>query len=763
MLRRSVPQSSSAVAALLFVCLLIIYLLNGGLIILADSVSNSYLPVSLLEEGNLSYTPDEFPFMFGWEVKGPGGAQPLAITHLTPTVAALRDEGLLQIQRENYFLVPSARPGLYVNTFGPGAGLTALPAVAVVRLAVGDLLDRRWWLAVACRVVSAACVAGSAALLYLTGCLFVTRGQALALALSYGLGTCVWAISSQSLTQHGPNELYLALGVYALARANVSWRWLAVAGVALSAAVVCRPTSGVVILAVGAYLLVTDWRGCLAFTVACCPLLLFLAGYNYHYFGSPLTFGQTVQARLYLERQFGTTNAWRTPFWTGFFGLLLSPSRGVLIYSPWLVVTVCGAVAVWRRKEYAWLRPLTIAAAAIAVLQCKWFDWWGGWCYGYRPLVDILPLTVPMALPLLPAIWRTASLRAVGGALVAWSIFVQALGAAAFDMEGWNARRGFMVQVPGAEAPQYTASPAEAEALAQLTGARPQPATLNIDFPPHNGRLWSLRDNQIGYYLTHFGESRAARRQAAHDLTWLAGRNPIITHYSLGLALTQLGRGDEALAEYQAAIRERPSFVQGYLNLGNLYAERGDYARAIGAYEQLLQLEPHAFLPRENLARVLASAGRYPEAIEQFQQCLSRDPNSAQTHFHYAETLAAAGDDAAAIAQYRAALRLAANDGNSMRGLAWLLATATDPQMRNPREAWVLARQLNAATRSQDALVLDTAAAAAAALGRYADAVSLAESALKLPALATDPQLAQEIRARLELYRQQQAYVRPRP
>lgn len=761
--RRSLLTTSTLDAVLLFFGLLVLYLLNGGLIILADSVSNSYLPLTVLDEGNLSYTPDEFPFMFGWEIAGPNGPVPLAIMNASPTATALRDEGLLKISREHYFLVPSSRPGLYVNTFGPGAGLTALPAVAAVKLAVGDMMERRWLLAVICRVVSSACVAGSVALVYLTAVQFVTRGQALALAIAYGIGTCVWTISSQSLTQHGPNELYLSLGTYALARAHGSWRWLALAGVAYSAAVVCRPTSGVVVLAVGGYLLLTDWRGALAFAAACCPLLLFLAGYNYYYLGSPFTFGQTVQARLYLERQFGSTNAWRTSFFTGLFGLLISPSRGVMIFSPWLVLTMVGAVVVWRKKEYGWLRPLTIAAAAIAALQCKWFDWWGGWCYGYRPLVDVLPLAVLFALPLLSVVWQQRWLLATLGVLVSWSVFVQGVGAWAFDMEGWNARRGFMVQVPGQEEPYYTISRAEAESMAGLTGAPIQAASLNIDFPPHNGRLWSLSDNQIGYYLTHFQESREVRRKQAEDLAWIAGRNPAITDYNLALAFTQLGRTDAAIAEYHAAIQENPKFLAAHVNLGNAYAERRDFKKATDAYQEAIRLQPQATMPHQNLARILALQGRHSEATVQFKESLVLDPNSADMHFHYAESLAALGDDAAAIQEYQSALKLASNYAEAMRGLAWILATSADAKLRNPRKAWGLAFQLNTATKSQDAQTLDAAAAAAAGLGRFDDAVRLAESALALPATGKDEVLAQGLRERLEFYRQQRPYVRPRP
>ena len=30
-----------------------------------------------------------------------------------------------------------------------------------------------------------------------------------------------------------------------------------------------------------------------------------------------------------------------------------------------------------------------LGAVAPYLMSCKWFDWWGGWCFGHRPIVDI--------------------------------------------------------------------------------------------------------------------------------------------------------------------------------------------------------------------------------------------------------------------------------------------------------------------------------------------------------------------------------------
>ena len=78
----------------------------------------------------------------------------------------------------------------------------------------------------------------------------------------------------------------------------------------------------------------------------------------------------------------------------GALGLLVSPSRGLLVFLQFLGFSGLGMVKTWLDARYHSLRPLTIATVAVMALQCKWFDWWGGWTYGYRPWLDTVPLLV---------------------------------------------------------------------------------------------------------------------------------------------------------------------------------------------------------------------------------------------------------------------------------------------------------------------------------------------------------------------------------
>ncbi len=485
----------SLLAAAVFMSLLTVYHVNGGFLYGNDAKASLYLPVSVIEEGNLSFRPVEVPSMFVWDIRGARGVTTTSIRSWDMVVSGKpmsfwRDAGKITFNREQYFLVPSIHAGYYVNTFGIGPGILALPAFTVLHATVDNLAENPKALWYGGKFVAAMTVAVSGAFIFLTAAGFVKFRYAVFLALVYGLGTCVWSTSSQALWQHGPNEMFLAMGVYFLSRIGISRRNAIWCGLAVSAAFVCRPTSILVLAAIGIYLLVTDRKAMVAFVLACLPLMLMMAVYNDYYLGSPFTFGQSKVSASTAEIKTGSSEMWQTPLPTGLAGLLISPSRGLFVYSPFFAFAIWGGITVWRDRRYYALRPITIAILAILCLEAKHFDWWSGWSFGYRHIVDLSPLLAVLLVPVVASIFRKRRLAALLLVMVAWAVMVQFLGAFAYTLSGWNART-----VPG------------------------EKAVLDIDRPEHRHRLWSVGDSQIFYYLTHFREAR--QRKSAMMKLWL--------------------------------------------------------------------------------------------------------------------------------------------------------------------------------------------------------------------------------------------------
>ena len=92
------------------------------------------------------------------------------------------------------------------------------------------------------------------------------------------------------------------------------------------------------------------------------------------------------------------------------------------------------------------------------------------------------------------------------------------------------------------------------------------------------------------------------------------------------------------------------------------------------------------------------------------------------------------------------------------RGLAWILATATEPYLRDGERAVVLAERVVAAGAS--ASTLDTLAAALAESGRFDEAIAMADRALAILD-STSGDFAAEIMGRRELYLRERPFRDP--
>lgn len=551
------------VATALLVGALVLYHVNGGFLVGRDPTATIALPLSVMREGNLSFMPDEAPHMFAWtyqvdhaqrrvrleswdqkaatmltwssDPRNPGLIRlGLVDRSLSPeiTCGQLRAAGRLTPLGPDYYLVPSIDPARrgYINTFGPGAGLTALPLMAAESLFVDDLAQNKAALWYGGKFAASLCVAVSVAFVYLAAAELVAPQAALVIALAYGAGTCVWSVSSQALWQSGPNVMFLALAVWCLVQMNRADWWAVPCGVAAACAVLCRPTSALAVIAIGLYLLGVAWRRiaqragwsvalrpALYYGLAGLPWAIWLGYHHWYYLGSPLAFPDLVASRALAEQKVGVPDVWHGSFFEGLWGLLLSPSRGMLVYSPVLAFGIWGAVQAWRDARWRVLRPLGLAAALLLATSAKWYDWAGGWSFGYRLMIDAAPLLAVSSAAIVDRVRQKRLLKAVLAVTLLWSVGVQALGAYAYDVTGWNNRKAFAVTPPGQKRSLLFYTPQAAAQAAAQHHAQVQVIYLDIDRKPYHRRLWSIRDSQLVYYLTHLAEARENRKRMIEE------------------------------------------------------------------------------------------------------------------------------------------------------------------------------------------------------------------------------------------------------
>jgi hypothetical protein len=532
-------------SALLFFSLFAVYHLNWTCLDEGDSVSSANLPVALLVQGHLSFDPELFPEMFKWKSHPPFvERREFSFTSWLEEFGGKpawewRNSGQLELNGPRYYAVESPRRHVYVSTFGPVPGLMLLPVVAPFFALDHTLHTKPILRATVAKLGASALIAGCAVLLFLTLARLTTRKRALLLALTYGLCTCAWAVSSQNMWQQTANQPLLAAGAFFLL-GEVDRKSIALlAGFFLGVATACRTTGAFALAAALVHLFLHHRRSMIPFVLASLPALVAIGIYNTYYFGNPLSSAQELMGHVIATDKTGSPVLWQTSLYRGALGLLVSPSRGLLIFSPVLAPAFWGIVRAFQKPEWRDLRPLGAYAVLTMTVQCKWFDWWGGHAYGYRPWLDAVPYLVLLLLPVSDDLTRTAFRRVLSGVVVAWSMFVQALGAWTYD-RSWNTRPIYVVRLPNVTKTVGFFEQEDARRFADAErGHYLGPASCDIDLPYCRYRLWSLADNIILYHLTHLKKTRQGRLR----MGW----------YALGKTQAEMEAGEDEKRKEEAA------------------------------------------------------------------------------------------------------------------------------------------------------------------------------------------------------------------
>ena len=361
-----------------------------------DTVPNRVLPYEVIEYGRL----DLDRLFQGW----PAGAPlPFWIQHVGAHY------------RSNYPVVPA---------------LLAVPVYAgPVLLGAGD----SWPVLNALSKLAASLFAAlSVAFVYLAARELARRqgsGEAAALATAavYALATPTWAIASQGLWGHGPAQLGLAVSLWAFLRSGTA-RWgMILAGLAAGVMVASRPSTGLVAAALAGFAVLSRGRAGLLFAGVLGAVVAAVAAHNLAIFGS-VQGGYAELHRTHAEHH-GVASAWGASFGAGLAGVLVSPSRGLFIYSPVLLFPAVGLLA-WLVRRRGGLLACAAVAVAVGIGTIAQFSvWWGGHSFGPRLLADVLPAMVLGVVPVWPAIRRGPVGRWLFAAAFAVSVLVQAVGA----------------------------------------------------------------------------------------------------------------------------------------------------------------------------------------------------------------------------------------------------------------------------------------------------------------------------------------------
>jgi tetratricopeptide (TPR) repeat protein len=149
-----------------------------------------------------------------------------------------------------------------------------------------------------------------------------------------------------------------------------------------------------------------------------------------------------------------------------------------------------------------------------------------------------------------------------------------------------------------------------------------------------------------------------------------------LAHHNLGDLLEPLpGRLDDAIEEYQAAVRIAPDFEKSRCNLGHALLQAGRLPEAVSELQIALRIKPNYAQAHNNLGSAWAQIpGRLPDAITEFQAALRTDPDFAEAHFNLGNAYAQIPRLPDAVTEFQAAIWIDPGDVAAHTNLGGVLA-----------------------------------------------------------------------------------------
>ena len=278
--------------------------------------------------------------------------------------------------------------------------------------------------------------------------------------------------------------------------------------------------------------------------------------------------------------------------------------------------------------------------------------------------------------------------------------------------------------------------------------------TLWSDTVEKNPQSW-MAHNNLGLVLQQKGQQdqAIAHFQRALELD----PNKFEIQNNLGYSLSMSSRLPDAIPFLEKALQINPNYAATHYNLGNALLRSGRVAEAIVQLQQAVEIDPNYVPALSNLGSAFLQTGQVDESLAHLEKALQIDPDYKAAHFNMANTLLQMGRTEEAFSHLQRVLEIDPGDAEAQKNMAWVLATCSNPRLRDGAKAVELAERASKNSRPNP-IMGATLAAAYAEAGRFSDAVATAEMALQLAMNSGNTQMADVIRGHLEFYRAQQPF-----
>jgi len=289
----------------------------------------------------------------------------------------------------------------YLSAFPIITALVSLP-IYFFPLELG--MDINWEnIILLSKISSMAIVALSGVFLYLTlkKHFYLDETKASLLTTIYLFGTVNFAMISQSMWQHGALQLFSILGLYFILDFLKEPKFKPfsafLGGLFYGLAILSRPTSALAFLFILLFMFIkmgnlkTFVKANVFTMLGLLANVVFFLWYNNKYYLG-------IENQGYSSQIF---SSWLSPFPLSFLGVWLSPSKGILVYSPVFIFSFIGFFIAMKKgwKENSQYLIYFLIVIFHTLIISFWKHWYGGYSFGYRMSSDIIPYLILLLVP----------------------------------------------------------------------------------------------------------------------------------------------------------------------------------------------------------------------------------------------------------------------------------------------------------------------------------------------------------------------------
>jgi hypothetical protein len=362
---------------------------------------------------------------------------------------------------EHYSLV-RGKDGQPFSLYPIGPSLFAVPFVIMADMVYADLahalLTHSTSVEIEVLTVAFWC-ACAAAVIFMTA-VEATQSHVIAVIAAFIFAFCspILSTATRGLWQHGPVVLCVVIILYLLRIAPRRPIIVPFVAVPVALSFICRPLSITIVSITTVYIGLYHRRQLLPFIVIGSAIALAWVAYNWIVWG-------TLVPLYYIP---GTFSVLPNQTWFDrLFGSLISPSRGLLVFSPVFILSAVGCFLKLRQRTLDRFDGLCIALILAHVFVNVFQPaWWAGYSLGPRYMTEIVPELVYLMLPVFQLLKSNRQACASLGTLC-----VLFLCGTSFLINGWLAL--------------------------SYAPARWNSVPISIDLPEARARLWDWNDLQF--------------------------------------------------------------------------------------------------------------------------------------------------------------------------------------------------------------------------------------------------------------------------